>query len=269
MKRQFTLIVVVLMGMVLGLGAGVGICQVDDMPGDVPVVTGSTDLQTMNVEAFGGNYQTLVIPAAEFTPQGDVTYRYNGSGFISRTGGTQDTFWAPVLLPAGAHISLSILYLYDDNPSANVTLTWGAYGFPQAYDPYYHSFLSVTKDTDVGYTQKVFIPNTVIRYRTDLDGTGGSEATAYRLTVRLPVTNNSLRFGGVELNWKRTVSPAPATATFPDVPTSHWAFQYVEALAASGITQGYSDGTFRPTNPVTRAQMATFLSRALGLHWPN
>jgi len=43
----------------------------------------------------------------------------------------------------------------------------------------------------------------------------------------------------------------------------------MEALAASGITVGYSDGTFRPTNPVTRAQMATFLARALGLHWPE
>jgi len=60
-----------------------------------------------------------------------------------------------------------------------------------------------------------------------------------------------------------------ATATFSDVPTTYWAFQYVEALAASGITQGYSGGTFRPATPVTRAQMATFLARTLGLHWPE
>ena len=47
----------------------------------------------------------------------------------------------------------------------------------------------------------------------------------------------------------------------------YWAFQHIEALAASKITTGFPDGTFRPTELVTRAQMATFLVRALGLHW--
>lgn len=31
--------------------------------------------------------------------------------------------------------------------------------------------------------------------------------------------------------------------------------------AENGITQGYADGTYRPNNPVTRGQMATFLNR--------
>ena len=34
------------------------------------------------------------------------------------------------------------------------------------------------------------------------------------------------------------VSPAPATATFADVPTDYWAFRHIEALYASGITAG-------------------------------
>jgi hypothetical protein len=58
----------------------------------------------------------------------------------------------------------------------------------------------------------------------------------------------------------------PGTFTF-DVAPDFWAFQYIEALAASEITTGFPDGTFHPTEPVTRAQMATFLVRALGLHW--
>ena len=56
--------------------------------------------------------------------------------------------------------------------------------------------------------------------------------------------------------------------TFPDVAPGYWAFQAIEALAAAGITTGFPDGEFKPTNPVTRAQMATFLARALGLHHP-
>src|SRR5262249_53441154 len=38
--------------------------------------------------------------------------------------------------------------------------------------------------------------------------------------------------------WRRSVSAPPQTATFADVPSSHPLFQYIEALAASGITGG-------------------------------
>ncbi len=47
--------------------------------------------------------------------------------------------------------------------------------------------------------------------------------------------------------------------SFSDVPGSSWAWSYIEALRSEGITQGYSDGTYRPNNNVTRAQMAKFL----------
>jgi hypothetical protein len=51
--------------------------------------------------------------------------------------------------------------------------------------------------------------------------------------------------------------------TFKDVPSTHWAHDYVKKLAASGITTGYSDGTFKPEDTVTRAQFAAFIHRAL------
>ena len=79
--------------------------------------------------------------------------------------------------------------------------------------------------------------------------------------------DGSARFSGVEIWWKRTVSPAPATATFNDVPTGHPFFQYIEALAASGITGGCGSGNYCPDQPLTRGQMAVFLAKALGLHW--
>ena len=52
-------------------------------------------------------------------------------------------------------------------------------------------------------------------------------------------------------------------ATFSDVLSDHWAFEEVEACAAAGIVAGYDDGTYRPDNPVDRAQMAVYSSRAL------
>ena len=75
---------------------------------------------------------------------------------------------------------------------------------------------------------------------------------------------------GLEISYRLQVSPAPATATFPnDVPTTHPFFRFVEAMAASGLTGGCAAGSFCPNDPVTRGQMSVFLSVALGLHFPN
>jgi len=91
----------------------------------------------------------------------------------------------------------------------------------------------------------------------------------YVLTLEQAASPRPQYFGGVEIWWHRTVSPAPAVATFADVPTSHVFFQFVEALAASGITGGCGGGNFCPDAPVTRGQMAVFLAKALGLHFPD
>jgi hypothetical protein len=77
---------------------------------------------------------------------------------------------------------------------------------------------------------------------------------------------NSL--ASVVIGYKLQVSPAPPFATFADVPTDHPFFQFVEALAASGITAGCGSGNFCPDAPLTRGQMAVFLSKGLGLQWP-
>ena len=53
---------------------------------------------------------------------------------------------------------------------------------------------------------------------------------------------------------------------FGDVPADAWYATDVAKLAASGITTGCGDGTnFCPDQDTTRAQMASFLARALGL----
>ncbi|CAN5644188.1 hypothetical protein BH20ACT2_BH20ACT2_24400 [soil metagenome] len=39
----------------------------------------------------------------------------------------------------------------------------------------------------------------------------------------------------------------------------------IETVAAAGVVDGYPDGTFRPGEPVTRAQMASFLTRGFAL----
>ena len=64
-----------------------------------------------------------------------------------------------------------------------------------------------------------------------------------------------------------TSIPSVSQPTFSDVPRGHWAFDFVEAAAAAGITQGCGDGKFCPSDEVTRAQAATMIKRAAG--WPD
>lgn len=52
--------------------------------------------------------------------------------------------------------------------------------------------------------------------------------------------------------------------TFSDIPADEWYTPYVETLAQRGITTGYSDGTYRPGNEVSRAEMAVFIVRSFG-----
>ena len=49
--------------------------------------------------------------------------------------------------------------------------------------------------------------------------------------------------------------------TFSDVGRERWSYEYVVSLASSKILKGYEDGTFRPENYITRAEMAVILER--------
>ncbi|MBR4015370.1 MAG: S-layer homology domain-containing protein, partial [Anaerotignum sp.] len=52
------------------------------------------------------------------------------------------------------------------------------------------------------------------------------------------------------------------TAVFSDVKESHWAYKQI-ATASKGLVSGYPDGTFRPDQPITRAEAVSILNRIL------
>ena len=59
---------------------------------------------------------------------------------------------------------------------------------------------------------------------------------------------------------------APAMAAgsgFTDVPSTFWAYTEITEAVNKGITNGYTDGTFKPGNSVTNAHFAAFLARAV------
>ena len=91
------------------------------------------------------------------------------------------------------------------------------------------------------------------------NGSSPTTAAPYALVTREQAAvflGRCLRFQGVT---------GAANSTFTDMyEIGGWSRGLVQEAAELGIIQGYSDGSFRPKEPITRGQMACFLVRALG-----
>jgi hypothetical protein len=84
------------------------------------------------------------------------------------------------------------------------------------------------------------------------DGTYGPED---------PVSRDQMAVFIIRALYGETVTYSP-TPYFADVPSSHWAFKYIQKLKELGITTGCGSGQYCPEETVTRDQMAAFLVRA-------
>jgi uncharacterized repeat protein (TIGR02543 family) len=81
-------------------------------------------------------------------------------------------------------------------------------------------------------------------------------------------TNSYGTAGGTVMSFTTTTvaAPPPVLAQiFTDVPDSFWAYGDIENLSGLGYVSGYPDGTFRPNNPITRAEFATIMDKVLKL----
>ncbi len=222
---------------------------------------------TQRPDQFGTDqYTVTVIQAGSFTAD-TPTETYLGS--LQRDFGYEfqnarsGHFYAGVSVPAGVVIDFIGLQVWDgsDDGGSNVATlfsidrysgtTSGVVSVPstaRGYDTYYNT-------VPLGFLWTQNAHNALV------------------LDVYLPGGTDIFDLGGlqwVEIWWKRAVSPAPETPSFADVPPTDFGYPYIEALKASGITGGCGDGTtFCPGATLTRRQMAIFLAKALGLHWPN
>lgn len=59
-----------------------------------------------------------------------------------------------------------------------------------------------------------------------------------------------------------TATPTYAQTSFSDVSSNYWASQFIQQLSQRGVIAGFPDGTFRPEEPVTRAQFAAMINKA-------
>ncbi|GAB1594592.1 S-layer homology domain-containing protein [Lysobacter claricitrinus] len=223
-------------------------------------------------ESYGLQQQGHYIPAYMFSPDDPACpLTYDANYFYTATGsGGSYCHWyeAPLGLPEGAKIISYAVYYYDNDASNDLTVTvnrnYQLYGGTVGTASY--ASLTNSTYTSAGaqvYNQTGFAPtfNGVV----DTYISSGQHQD-YAVRLAMPVSAN-LRFRGVWVFWQRQIAPAPASASFNDVPTSHPFFNEIGQLAKSGVTAGCGGGNYCPDSAVTRAQMAAFLTRALGLQW--
>lgn len=227
--------------------SGVQVQSVDDSTSTQPL----GDFETQD-DSFGTYYQFTWIAYSDFTPaSSNVTFSRTG-GYIYRTGGTDIYFWSSIRLPSGAYLFYARVYYYDNDQGNVIASVYRT--TPYTTDT---SIASCSSSGIPGYSFCNMYPQETIR----------NGDSMYGVYVGLSSATTNLRFTGVRLYWYRQVRSGLSTP-FTDIGSLPSAFQdAIAALYRSGITSGTSATTYGPNNPVTRAQMAVFLSKALGLYW--
>ena len=176
------------------------------------------------------------------------------------------TAYAEIDAPDGVTLKFLTFWAFDSDPERDISF--------RAYETCQPTGVNPPVSTLVAETQTFGAIGDYSIFASLHDLTVNKESCSYSVQVQLAPSADGkcgdfTRFAQkVRVSWLRAVSPAPATATFTDVPTNHPFFQFVEALVKSGITGGCGGGNFCPDASLTRGQMAVFLAKALGLQWP-
>ncbi len=207
--------------------------------------------------AVENTYGTTATSYVTLGPQ-DLQPENPGITFVRDYGLTTSAgnFWATVHLPSGALVTSIALDFCDDDGGMSPYFGYGILG--RHSDEHGGGFLA---------SQPISAGCTTLALDTSAGVVPTIQNDTNRLIVEVAVAS-PVRISGFVIAYKLQVSPAPASATFGDVPTSDFGFQYIEALVASGVTGGCGGGNYCPDNFVTRRQMAIFIAKALGLQWP-
>jgi S-layer homology domain len=219
------------------------------------------------VPDYGTTKLTYIqVGGAAFSPMsstGPFATANNGyTGQVLRTGGAAFVYFsAPVSVPSGALVRSVELDACDDT---------GALGYVQGSLVTSDSLGNVTSFTPFLLSNGTTAPacKAAIADVTAMNIVSNNLTQHQWLIASVSIaTGFNVGLAGMKVGYQLQVSPAPATATFGDVPTTSPQFKFIEALASAGITGGCGGGNYCPGDSVTRGQMAVFLAVALGLEF--
>ena len=262
------------LAMCLPLAAQSGPAEIDLSSGITRVVVSPPSKpMPQRPETYGTSQVSYVrIDASEMDPIATNTTYSGMNNFQLRfqTNVTGYGLMAPVHLPGGAQITYVELDFYDDSPVGEVKAALGVCNFTGSSCSYYIGDGQGCVDTVATVCSGNALTGGYSSKSADVSINGlfvDNYLNRYILVVGNSTNDGSTAISQVIIGYVLQVSPAPGGASFNDVPTSHPFFQYIQALYASGITGGCGDGNYCPDAPVTRGQMAVFLSKALGLQF--
>jgi hypothetical protein len=213
--------------------------------------------RTPSFGTTSSSYYALV--PSDFNPTDSATTFTAGDFLTTNQGGAE--FIAPLHLPSGALLTYFAFYYCDSgpDPGGRLHVVVGDHSVDGTSTPL--AGLQSTASQPCGSIVEV-----------DVSGLGYTVENATHspvVDVTLNGSDMTNKLSAVVIGFKLQVSSAPEAPTFADVPVAHPFFQFVEALASAGITGGCGGGNYCPDTAVTRGQMAVFLSKALGLNWPQ
>ncbi len=199
-------------------------------------------------------WQTYTTTAFDAALRAGAWGDFNGA-YIQSTSAADVSVGFPVHLPSGALAEYVRLFYNEGNVTDDVSA--GFYRFSP-----YGTFASIVQMSPT----PAVTGDTYVDFGPFSEVINNSPNGGYTYNILL-ITSGTTKIYKCTVWYYLQVAPAPATATFSDVPTDYWAFRHIEALAASGITAGCGGGNFCPENYVKRSEMAVYLAKALGLYW--
>lgn len=236
---------------------------------------------TLQHSENGDYYVAAGAPADRMTFEN--TYTYN-----TTSGGYDDDSGATIIVkktdPAGTPLSGAVFALNNSRGDAVYEATSNSSGVARFTDVSNGTYTLVEQSAPEGYEKseeryeldvrgsrvtmdgKAYSPVTFVNRRiAELNRedhfpflvgyTDGTFGPARNMT-RAEVTTMFARLLTEQIEADKTY-----TNTFNDVPSSYWAANYIGYMQQFGIVTGFSDGSFRPNAPVTRAQFAAIASR--------
>jgi hypothetical protein len=198
-----------------------------------------------------------------------------------------DTYWQDTQKPLGTFFDVLPGFWAESFIDAIYAagITGGCKGKPILFCPAAHVYRGdMAIFLERGMNDKDFSPPAATGIFTDVlpsayyaswveqlyeDGiTGGCSVSPLMYCPSAKVSRAQMAVFLLKAKHGKDYQPPAATGKFSDVPQGSFFEPWIEQLAEEGITAGCGAGIYCPSSPVTRAQMAVFLTRTFDLDIP-
>ena len=268
----------------------------DKIPGDSVTISGNTTLPEISIKVISPNKTVLYISTSM---GGDFTHTFTlpkdaapgiyevvaGVGSTIATATFEvttenqpkiisiDEVSVATIAKTAPVLPTKVTVRYDNNTSGQAAVTWDSINPSQYAQAGTFTVEGVVAGTSI--KAKAVVTVTAAGGNSDGGNTGGGVIPSpppisedEQPGIEIPETDQpETEAPGTEqaeIEIPGSDKPADEVVNFSDLESVPWAKEAIEALAAKGVIRGPGDGTFRPDNKVTRAEILKMLMMAFG-----